>query len=181
MLKVYPHVSSKKILESQFFSQRKYTNNAFLATFARLRQNCVNCLNGIKLMRSNVFQILLFNSTLLHIFFLELRTICVNYSGNSYIFVFWKKDDTRKPLVGRSRQIPCLNTLINMTSILRRFFENRMEVGMLVNNVNASSVFLKNWAILMNANAVSLHNSKCDIWNTIVQHIDEVRYNTKHT
>ena len=60
-------------------------------------------------MRSNVFQILLFNSTLLHIFFLELRTTCVNYSGNSYIFVFWKKDDTRKPLVGRSRQIPCLS------------------------------------------------------------------------
>jgi len=30
------------------------------------------------------------------------------------------------------------------TILTRRFFENRMEVGMLVNNVNASSVFLKN-------------------------------------
>jgi len=30
------------------------------------------------------------------------------------------------------------------TILTRRFFDNRMEVGMLVNNVNASSVFLKN-------------------------------------
>ena len=42
-------------------------------------------------MRSNVFQILLFNLTLLHIFFLELHRKFVNYSEKKYIFVFWKK------------------------------------------------------------------------------------------
>ena len=76
-------------------------------------------------------------------------------------FCFLKKYDTRKPLVVMAATNSMSEyTLITLAFILRRFFENRMEVGMLVNNVNASSVFLKNWAILMNADVVSLHNSK---------------------
>ena len=45
---------------------------------------------------------------------------------------------------GRGVAFGIKDAFLTLYSYFRRFYDNRMEVGMLVNSVNASSVFLRN-------------------------------------